>query len=90
MPLLWCYNVLMHKTALAINVAFLIERLSRFVVPRPTQTPIARLQFTAAKVGLALEQPLFATQPPKVVILPQDGYFLAVEAVLNETTNLLN
>jgi hypothetical protein len=80
----------MHKAALAINVALLIERLSRFVVPRPPHTPIARLQFATVQVGLALEQPLFATQSPKVQILPQDGYFLEVERVLHETTKHLN
>jgi hypothetical protein len=75
----------MHKAALAINVAFLIERLSRLIVPRPPQTPIARLQFAPAKVGLTLEQPLFATQPPKVIILKQDAYFLEVERLLSQT-----
>jgi hypothetical protein len=76
--------LLMHKAALAVNVAFLIERLSRLIVPRPPQTPMTRLQFVPAKVGLALEQPLFATQPPKVKILQQDAYFLEVEALLSE------
>jgi hypothetical protein len=80
----------MHKAALAVNVALLIERFSRLVVPRPPQTPIARSQFAPAKVGLALEQPLFATQPPKVKILKQDAYFLEVEALLFETTSQTN
>jgi hypothetical protein len=84
----WYNAFAMHKTALAVNVALLIERLSRFVQPRPPQTPIARLQFSTAKVGLALEQPLFATQPPKVRILVQDEYFVKVEQVLSETTSL--
>ncbi len=76
----------MHKTALAINVAFLIERFSRLVVPRPPSTPAARLQFSQAQVGLSLEQPLYAAQrpPSRIEFIRQDQYFVAVEAVLSD------
>ncbi|MFN3265247.1 MAG: hypothetical protein ACK41E_00240 [Deinococcales bacterium] len=76
----------MHKAALAVHVALFIERFSRLVQPRPPQTPIARLQFNYAKIGLSLEQRLFATQPPKVVILREDTYFHEVEQLLLEST----
>jgi hypothetical protein len=77
----------MHKAALAVNVAILIERLSLWATPRPPQTPIARLRYAPAKVGLVLEQPLYATKPPQVKIIAQDAYFLEVERLLHETSH---
>ena len=76
----------MHKTALAINVAFLIERFSRLIVPRPPSTPAARIQFLEGRMGLNLEQPLYAAQrpPAKVEFIRQDKYFLLVESVLSD------
>ncbi len=76
----------MHKTALAVNIAFLIERCSRFIVPKPPSTPPARLQFSNATVGLSLQETLYAArQPPaRVVILREDEYFVAVKTLLEE------
>jgi hypothetical protein len=77
------------KHLLAVQLAFLLEQVSKKFVPNAPSAPISRIQFTNALHGLSLEVPLYAAfKPPKnYVFMLEDQYFEQVEALLEQVNS---
>ena len=73
------------KHLMAVQLAFLLEQVSKKFVPNAPSAPIARFQFTNAVNGLSLEIPLYAAfKPPKdYEFMLEDEYFRRVESLLD-------
>jgi hypothetical protein len=72
------------KHLLAVQLAFLLEQVSKKFVPNAPSVPMSRFQFTNRVQGLSLETPLYAAfKPPKdYEFMLEDEYFKRVEALL--------
>jgi hypothetical protein len=72
------------RATLVVQVALLIERLSRDIQPQPPKAPPAKLQFRGDTRGLNLEQALYAAHrpPARYEFVREDEYFHRVEGLL--------
>jgi hypothetical protein len=73
-----------HPATLAVQIALLIERLSRNIQPAPLKAPPERLQFNSDTRGLNLEQALYAARKPpaRYEFIREDEHFKRVERLL--------
>jgi hypothetical protein len=72
------------RFARALQLALVLERISRKFVPNAPSVPMPKFQHTSKVQDLTLEVPLYAAfKPPKeYVFMPEDEYFKRVEALL--------
>jgi hypothetical protein len=72
------------KHLLAVQLALVLERISRKFMPNAPSAPMPRFQFTNRVQGLSLEIPLYAAfKPPKdYEFMLEDEYFKRVESLL--------
>ena len=77
------------KHLLAVQLALLLEQISRKFVPNAPNAPMPRFQHTNRVQGLSLEMPLYAAfKPPKeYVFMLEDEYFERVEALLQKVNS---
>jgi hypothetical protein len=74
------------KHLLAVQLAFLLEQVSKKFVPNVPNAPMPRFQFSNRTQVLNLEIPLYAAfKPPKeYVFMLEDDYFKRVESLLEQ------
>jgi hypothetical protein len=77
------------KHLLAVQLAFVLEQISRKFVPNAPNAPMPRFQFTNQVQALSLEMPLYAAfKPPKdYVFMLEDEYFNRVESLLEQVNS---
>jgi hypothetical protein len=77
------------KHILAVQLAFLLEQVSKKFVPNAPNAPMPRFQFSHSVQGLSLETPLYAAfKPPKdYVFMLEDEYFKRVESLLEQVNS---
>jgi hypothetical protein len=74
------------RVTLAVQIALLIERLSRNIQPAPPKALPERLQFNSEVRGLDLEQALYAARKPPTgyEFIREDEHFKRVERLLRD------
>jgi hypothetical protein len=77
------------KHLLAVQLAFVLEQISRKFVPNAPNAPMPRFQFSNRVQNLSLEMPLYAAfKPPKdYVFMLEDEYFNRVESLLDQVNS---